>query len=63
MDDGEGGKLRAFRKYETELLAMADKYPGSWLAYHVHDMVEHGDEHHGIDPKYRPAGYNEGAKD
>lgn len=63
VDDGEGGRMKAFRKYEAQLLEMGDKHPGSWLAYHVRDVAEHGDEHNGIDPKYRPAGYNEGVKD
>ena len=27
------------------------------------DILEHGEEHNGVDPKYRPRGYNEGPKD
>ena len=26
------------------------------------DILEHGEEHNGVDPKYRPRGYNEGPK-
>lgn len=54
---------RAFRKHEAELLKMADDYPGSWLAYLARDTATNGDEHNGVDPKYRPRGYNEGPKD
>jgi hypothetical protein len=36
--------------------------PNSWLDFLQHDMAEHGEEHNGVDPKYRPRGYNEGPK-
>jgi len=36
--------------------------PGSWYAYLVGDLKAHGEEHGGVDPKYRPRGYNEGPK-
>jgi hypothetical protein len=45
-----------------ELQEEADAFPGSWLKYLVDDILEHGDEHKGVDPKYRPRGYNEGPK-
>jgi hypothetical protein len=44
------------------LVALADKHPGSWLEYIERDTVENGEEHKGVDPKYRPRGYNEGPK-
>jgi hypothetical protein len=47
----------------TELDTLKDKYPGSWLEYLAKDTLEHGEEHKGVDPKYRPRGYNEGPKD
>ena len=47
----------------SELLALGDKHPSSWLDYLGRDTLEHGDENHGVDPKYRPRGYNEGPKD
>jgi hypothetical protein len=47
----------------TELDAMKDRHPGSWLEYLGRDIIDHGDEHNGVDPKYRPRGYNEGPKD
>lgn len=53
----EGSSVR------TELDALKDKHPGSWLEYIVKDVIEHGEEHNGVDPKYRPRGYNEGPKD
>ncbi|HXN32689.1 MAG TPA: tetratricopeptide repeat protein [Polyangiaceae bacterium] len=46
----------------TELQTLADQYPGSWLKYLVDDTLSNGDENHGVSPKYRPRGYNEGPK-
>jgi hypothetical protein len=54
---GEGSVARA------ELLAIAEKHPGTWLEYLQRDIVENGEEHDGVDPKYRPRGYNQGPKD
>jgi hypothetical protein len=45
-----------------ELQALADQYPGSWLKYLVDDTLSNGEENHGVSPKYRPRGYNEGPK-
>lgn len=53
----ENGHIRA------ELDTLKDKHPGSWLEYLGRDVLEHGEEHNGVDPKYRPRGYNEGPKD
>lgn len=47
----------------TELERMKERHPGSWLEYLGRDILEHGDEHNGVEPKYRPRGYNEGPKD
>ena len=41
---------------------LADRFPGSWLKYLVDDTFESGDEYQGVNPKYRPRGYNEGPK-
>ncbi len=38
------------------------RHPGSWLEYIVRDTIENGEAHNGVDPKYRPRGYNEGPK-
>jgi hypothetical protein len=46
-----------------ELDEMKSNHPGSWVEYLVKDILEHGEEHNGVDPKYRPRGYNEGPKD
>jgi hypothetical protein len=46
----------------ADLQELADKYPGSWLKYLVDDIIENGEEHQGVNPKYRPRGYNEGPK-
>lgn len=51
---------------DSELLEQleedAAKHPGSWYAFLVGDLRAHGVEHKGVDPKYRPRGYNEGPK-
>jgi hypothetical protein len=41
---------------------LADQYPGSWLKYLVDDTLANGEEYKGVNPKYRPRGYNEGPK-
>lgn len=48
--------------HRDELQAMAAKHPGSWLAYLAYDILENGEEYKGVQPKYRPRGYNEGPK-
>lgn len=55
----EGSNIRG------ALDTLKDKHPGSWLDYVARDVLEHGEEHNptGVDPKYRPRGYNEGPKD
>jgi hypothetical protein len=45
-----------------KLSKVAEKHPGSWLDYVAKDTLENGEEHKGVDPKYRPRGYNEGPK-
>jgi len=45
-----------------QLQALGDKHPGSWLAYLATDIVSNGEAYHGVDPKYRPRGYDEGPK-
>ncbi len=62
-EDENGSRVRAFHKYERELLDMADDKPGTWLAFHVRDVSVNGEKHDGIDPKYRPRGYNQPAKE
>jgi hypothetical protein len=51
-------------EHDAELRALAAKHPGSWIAYLAVDTLDHGDEesHQGVDPQYRPRGYNEGPK-
>ena len=53
----------SFEVHHDELLLLADRHPGSWLAYLARDMVNNGEKHKGVDPKYRPRGYNEGPKE
>ncbi|WP_437877308.1 tetratricopeptide repeat protein [Sorangium sp. So ce513] len=49
--------------YEAELRRMAEEHPGTWLAYLAVDTLDNGEKHGGVDPKYRPRGYNEGPKE
>lgn len=56
-------QLGAESNERKELDTLKDKYPGTWLEYLGRDILEHGEEHSGVDPKYRPRGYNEGPKD
>lgn len=51
---------KALMTYQAELKAVASQHPDSWLDYLVHDTLEHGKEHRGVDPKYRPRGYDQG---
>ncbi len=46
----------------ASLQEVADRYPGSWLKYLVDDTLSNGEEYKGVNPKYRPRGYNEGPK-
>jgi protein O-mannosyl-transferase len=45
-----------------QLQEAADRYPGSWFKYLVDDTLSNGQEYKGVNPKYRPRGYNEGPK-
>jgi hypothetical protein len=47
----------------AELDAIKSNHAGSWVEYLGRDVLEHGEEHNGVDPKYRPRGYNEGPKE
>lgn len=49
--------------HKDELVKLGDARPGSWLDFLAKDIVENGTEHGGVDPKYRPRGYNEGPKE
>jgi hypothetical protein len=53
----------AFKAHEPELIVLADEHPDSWLDFLVKDLSNNGTEHGGINPKYRPRGYNEGPKE
>jgi len=53
----------AFHAHEEELLDLADKHPESWLDFLAKDTANNGAEHGGVNPKYRPRGYNEGPKE
>jgi hypothetical protein len=46
-----------------DLADIGSKAPGSWLDFLQRDIVDNGEKNGGVDPKYRPRGYNEGPKD
>ena len=56
------GQLADDSPARGELQELADRYPGSWLKYLVDDTLSNGSEYKGVNPKYRPRGYNEGPK-
>jgi hypothetical protein len=45
-----------------KLEKVGEAHPGSWLDYIARDTLDNGEAHGGVDPKYRPRGYNEGPK-
>jgi protein O-mannosyl-transferase len=49
--------------HDKELRALADEHEGSWIAYLAIDTLTNADKNKGVDPKYRPRGYNEGPKE
>ncbi len=51
-----------FDQHEAELEKMGAAHPGSWLDYLQRDVANNGEKNNGVDPKYRPRGYNEGPK-
>ncbi|MET0593734.1 MAG: hypothetical protein ABW133_13605, partial [Polyangiaceae bacterium] len=53
----------AFHPHEEELLQLAEHHPDTWLDFLAKDTVNNGNEHGGVNPKYRPRGYNEGPKE
>jgi hypothetical protein len=53
---------KAVESRESELLELASRHAGSWLALLATELVYYGKEHNGIQAKYRPRSYNEGPK-
>jgi hypothetical protein len=45
-----------------ELLELAERHPGTWLAYLANQIVFSGKQHNGVEQKYRPRGYDQGPK-
>jgi protein O-mannosyl-transferase len=50
-------------EHEDELRELAEEHKGSWIAYLGIDTIDNHEKHKGVDPKYRPRGYNEGPKE
>ena len=53
---------KAFERHQQALRDVADRHPGSWVAYLVNDTVRNGEKHGGVEPKYRPRGYDGGPR-
>lgn len=53
---------KVIEAHHEDLLDLSEKHPGTWLSYLASDIVYHGEEHGGVDPQYRPRGYNDGPK-
>ena len=49
--------------HEDALRALAAAHEGSWIAYLAIDTLQNHEKNGGVDPKYRPRGYNEGPKE
>jgi hypothetical protein len=49
--------------HEDDLRALAAAHEGSWIAYLAIDTLQNHEKNSGVDPKYRPRGYNEGPKE
>jgi hypothetical protein len=49
--------------HEDELRSIAAKHEGSWIAYLAIDTLNNHEKNKGVDPKYRPRGYNDGPKE
>ena len=52
-------------KHDAELreLAYEEQFKGTWIAYLAIDTLDNGVKNKGVDPQYRPRGYNEGPKE
>ncbi len=51
-----------YPQVKEELADMGAATRNSWLDFLQSDMDAHGQDHNGVDPKYRPRNYNEGPK-
>ena len=61
--DIEGGAGTLFSFSSKGRRELPDAHEGSWLAYLAIDTLQNHEKNKGVDPKYRPRGYNEGPKD
>jgi len=56
-------RLQGDTVIRAELEDLAQRHPGSWIAYLARDTLDNGEAHEGVDPQYRPRGYNQGPKE
>ena len=63
-EDAEGKKIVPAPEADVsvKLTALGAKHPGSWLTFIMEDTLRAGGTQNGVNPKYRPRGYNEGPK-
>jgi len=53
---------KAIASRKDELLDIARRYTGTWLAFLATDIVNNGETHQGVQKKYRPRSYDEGPR-
>nr|PZN29507.1 MAG: tetratricopeptide repeat-containing protein [Pseudomonadota bacterium] len=53
---------KAIASRKDELLEIAQRQPGTWLAFLATDIVHNGEQHQGVQKKYRPRSYDEGPR-
>lgn len=46
-----------FDEHRERLLELSERFPRTWFAYLVHDVVYNGAVHGGVDPRYRTRSY------
>jgi hypothetical protein len=49
--------------YDAELRRLAEENPDSWVRYLAYDTLDNHEKYKGVNPQYRPRGYNEGPKE
>jgi hypothetical protein len=52
----------AIESRKDALVSLAQRHPGSWLAFLANDIVYYGKKHGGVQKQYRPRSYDEGPK-
>jgi hypothetical protein len=53
---------KSLETHKQELKDLSEANKGSWVAYLVNDILANGQKNNGVDPKYRPRGYDGGPR-